>query len=169
MNITIEYKGLRELIARFDALPANMQVAVADATRRATEVVYDQAKANIGRMFRNPGPMQNALRIAFSAAGGTATGTVSIGGIGYVTQEMGGTTAYDIFPVNAKALRFMAGGAGGFSGGPKTLTPGVVFAKHVVHPPLPERSFLRAALAQRRGEIQQIFGDAVRRGVRVAA
>lgn len=170
MNITIEYRGLTELIARFDGLPASMEAAVADATKRATDIVYEQARDNISRMFRNPGPMQNALQETVTAAAGVSIGTVSISGIGYVTQEMGGTSVYDIFPVNAQALRFFPGGAGGFSGGPKTVGGGgAVFAKHVVHPPLPVRSYLRAALAQRRAEIAQIFGDAVRRGVKVAA
>lgn len=170
MNITVEYRGLRELAARFEGLPAAMEIAVADGTRRATDIVYQQAKDNIARMFRNPGPMQNALQETVAVAAGVAIGTVSISGIGYVTQELGGATVYDIFPVNAKALRFLPGGGGGFSGGPKTVGGGgAVFAKHVVHPPLPERSFLRAALAQRRAEIAQIFGDAVRRGVKVAA
>ena len=55
-------------------------------------------------------------------------------------HEFGGTRAYQILPVNAKALRFEVGGR-------------VVFAKSVNHPPLPERSFMRSSLVEMRDEI----------------
>lgn len=52
-----------------------------------------------------------------------------------LVQEYGGEKWYDIYPVKAKALAWE---------GPE----GMVFAHHVHHPPLPERSYLRSALAE---------------------
>jgi hypothetical protein len=53
---------------------------------------------------------------------------------GYV-QEYGGSKWYEIVPVQAQVLAFE---------GPE----GIIFAKSVHHPPLPERSYLRSSLAE---------------------
>ena len=55
-------------------------------------------------------------------------------------HEYGGEGYYPIEPINAQALRFIAGGT-------------LVFAKHVNHPPALERSYLRSSLDEMMGEV----------------
>lgn len=55
-------------------------------------------------------------------------------------QEKGGTTEYDIAPVDKKALAFMLNGKN-------------VFAKLVHHPPLKARPFMSTSLDEMSGEI----------------
>lgn len=55
-------------------------------------------------------------------------------------QEKGGTTDYDIVPVNKQALRFMLGGK-------------EVFRRLVHHPPLPARPFMAPSLDEFTPEI----------------
>jgi phage gpG-like protein len=66
-------------------------------------------------------------------------------------QEFGGTTpAHAIVPRKGEALRFVAGGK-------------AVFARRVAHPGsrIPERSYLRAALAEMENDITAALGEAV--------
>lgn len=88
-------------------------------------------------------------------------------------HEYGGTKAYDIYPVNKKALAFF-GASSSLTGGDKRAfyykqgarrgslrpkmygafreTDGVV-VKSVHHPPLPKRSFMKTSLEEMRGAI----------------
>lgn len=152
ITISVEYRGLSELKDRFEAMPGATDRAIASAVMEVTELVYQQAQQNIRSMFRTSGKMESALKTTFERFAGGACGTVSISGIGYVTQELGGRGFYDIFP-RGNALRWLD------TGGRE------VFAKHVHHPPLPERSFLRLALDQKREEIRGLFEAAAHRVV----
>ena len=162
MRVVVDSREVRDLAGRFERLPERAAEAVAVGVREATALIHRQATENIYRLFRPSGRMPNALKMSFERFVNNAMGSVSITGVGYVTQEFGGTRPYDIFPVNARALRFVSPTRIGFSGGPRTLQPVEVFARRVHHPPLPERSYLRAAMAQKRGEIRALFGDAIR-------
>lgn len=74
-------------------------------------------------------------------------------------HEYGGTTSpHDIFPRNAKALRFLMGGR-------------VVFSRHVHHPGsvIPERSYLRSSLTEMYDQIQNDMKEAMKRSLRDAA
>lgn len=75
--------------------------------------------------------------------GGTFTGYVGFGReIDYAAVlNYGGKGYYDIYPVNAKALRFFA--RGGME----------VFARHVHHPPLPARNYLESSAKELQPEI----------------
>ena len=128
---------------------------VNSAVMEATNLVYQQARENIATMFKSSGRMQNALRIAFDGTGAYAKGSVSIEGVAYSVQEFGGTRPYAIFP-SGRALKFQAER---FFQSREMET---VFAPMVIHPPLPERSFLRKALDQKRAEIAELFGRRVR-------
>ena len=99
-----------------------------------------------------------------------------------IVHELGGTTAYDIFPVNKKALAWPGGQAGDLtlksgrvmtskgilglmrSTGSKTRIRGyknwvkaggsMTYVKHVLkHPPLPKRPFMAPAQAEMQPEI----------------
>ena len=176
-EVRVTVTGLEAAVARLQGLGPAVDAEVTATVRWATELVYNQARENIESMFRYPARMANALKMTVETLGaGSVRGTVSIEGIGYVTQETGGRGPYDIFPRNRIALawsgeglprvsRNVYRGEGGRFVGGGSEEAGVVFAKHVHHPPLPQRSYLRRALDQRRGEIIAQFhaiGERVR-------
>lgn len=106
---------------------------------------------------RRTGKLSNSIRalpsdIESNFQGESIVGHVEGGGgpafYGRV-QEFGGDHAYDIVPINAKALHFFIGGK-------------EMFLKKVHHPPLKERSFMRSSLEEYR---ETIF-DSLRQSVR---
>jgi hypothetical protein len=163
MNFEIQIAGLTNLVDRFGRLPNVVHQNLIKAMHDVTVMVEQQAKDNIARMFNNPGKMQSALSSKVDDSGQVVTGTVSASGLPYLAiHEFGGVIQTpEIFPVNAKALHWLAPAALGFSGGPKGQEG--VFAMHAAaHPThIPERSYLRAALAQRRAEINAAFAGTV--------
>jgi hypothetical protein len=130
-----------------------------DAMRDMVELVRDTARENIARMFNNPARMQDSLSTRVEGSSQTLTGTVTASGLPYLAiHEYGGVIQTpEIFPVNALALHWISPAALGFSGGAKSQEG--VFAMHArAHPTrIPERSYLRAALAQRRRAIEAAF------------
>jgi hypothetical protein len=163
VNFEVQIAGLSELVDRFGRLPNVVQQDLVTTMREVTAMVEEQAKDNIARMFNNPGKMQGAVSSKVEA-GPPVTGTVSASGLPYLAiHEYGGVIQTpEIFPVNAKALHWLAPAMLGFSGGPKGQEG--VFAMHTAahatH--IPERSYMRAALAQRRAEIIAAFGGTVK-------
>jgi hypothetical protein len=132
------------------------------AMHLTTAMVQEQARANIARMFNHPELMQSSISSAV-AEGDPVTGIVTASGLPYLRiHEYGGVIQTpEIFPVNALALHWISPAALGFSGGPKTQEG--VFAMHAAahKTPIPERSYLRAALAQRRAQILAAFQGTV--------
>jgi hypothetical protein len=150
----IQAPGLSELIARFGRQAAAQHTRMTRAMHDATALVEAQAKANIARLFNTPDRMQDTLSRQVTDAGTTVTGTVTAAGLPYLRiQEMGGVIHVpEIFPRAAQALHWLSPAAVGFSGAHEQEG---VFAMHAAAHDvrLPERSYLRAALAQRRAEI----------------
>lgn len=97
-----------------------------------------------------------------SGSGKQIIGSVSAGAglaMKYASvHEKGGRGWYDIYPVKAKALAWTPTG-----GLPWATKRGVIFAKHVHHPPLPKRSYMQSSLDEMRAEIfSRIFAAAAR-------
>ena len=145
ISVRVEYSQLRDLQGRFQRLAdVGARELVAETVKDITERVYRHAQENIRSLFNTSGKMENALRMTITAVGGS----VSIEGVGYVTQELGGTRPYAILPRQANALSFIG-------------EAGQVFASVVLHPPLRARSYLGLALEQTRGEMDEIFANRV--------
>jgi hypothetical protein len=158
----IQTPGLAELIARFARQPAAQHTRMGRAMHDATALVQNQASDNIARLFNKPGDMQNTLSSKVDDAGTTLTGTVTAAGKPYLRiQEYGGVIHLpEIFPVNAQALHWLGPAKVGFSGAQQQDE---VFAMHAAahDVTLPERSYLRAALFQRKSEIIAGFAGTV--------
>ena len=145
ISVRVEYSQLRDLQGRFQRLAdAGTRELVAETVRDITERVYRHAQENIRSLFNTSGRMENALRMTTTAV----SGSVSIEGVGYVTQETGGRGWYAIFPKNKKALSY-------------TDEYGVGTFAYVLHPPLRARSYLGLALEQTRGEMGEILAGRV--------
>ncbi len=144
----IEVRGLDETSARFDAYPAALQAALG---AKATELAA--ALADLVKSDKLSGAVLNARSGALSdsiAASVTADPdgfVASVGSEGDVKyaaiQEYGGkTSAHEILPAKADVLAFVT-------------ADGQHFARRVEHPGslIPERSYLRSALADMNDEI----------------
>jgi phage gpG-like protein len=159
--LAVTITGDAGLAGRLDGLPATVLAAV--AARSAA--LADQLLGLVGEKLHG-GVLQSRTG-ALAASVGVEGPTLS--GDGVVTtlfagadlkyaaiQEYGGVTApHEILPSRAKALAFLAGGQ-------------PVFAKVVHHPGsrLPERSYLRASLAEMAEAIETQMKAAVLDAVR---
>lgn len=160
---TVELIGKTELLARVTgwtaAVIAEEKVAV---TRQTIELQAHVIRDKLSGQVLNvrSGDLRRSIQEEAPLTEGTGVfGRVfSSGDVKYARiHEYGGRTApHDIVPNKAEALAFMIGGK-------------QVFAKVVHHPgsQMPERSFLRSALADRAVEIGSALKEAAVRGLQV--
>ena len=151
--ISISLEGEDALQARLAAFPAEMIAGLATKAAILAQKLADKVKDD----KLSGGALQavsGALRASIVAtagieADGAFAAVGSAGDVKYAAiQEYGGkTAAHDIAAVKAKALAFATGGA-------------TLFAKQVHHPgsTIPERSYLRASLAEMADEIIAALG-----------
>lgn len=155
--------GQTRVIRRFENANKALHERLLGIINSEVEQIAALARARMGELFRNPGKMQSSVSTQVSESASYIEGTVSASGLPYLAiQEFGGVTRpHDIFPVNAQALHFMTPAAAVFRSGSASATD-EVFSQVVHHPgsDLPERSYLRYALAQRRSAIFDAFAQA---------
>lgn len=165
-GVTVRTEGTNALVARLGAMSDAMRSYVGQVIFSETETVKTVAAARMAELFKNPSRMQASLSTDFDGSGEVQVGTVTASGLPYLAiQEYGGVTSpHDIFPVNAQVLAFFGQSSAQFKLGGDATGP-LVFAKAVHHPGsvMPERSYLRYALAQRRSAITNALLAAVRR------
>lgn len=153
--ILVTIDGVSQVLARLDALPATLRARLLDAVERLTSDAYDRVLDRLGGgvLQRKTGRLMGAVTHAVADDGTTMSGTVSVdrGAAPYAAiQEYGGETrAHAILPKTARALVFQKYGR-------------TVFAKRVNHPGsrIPERSFLRSALAELEPQIHAALAAA---------
>ena len=141
MSMRVETRGDMEVVARFDAAPAGVHASIFRAMARLgidllgyvvenlSGSVLKRRTGNLVRAQVMKGPNVNGGRT--DVAVGFNRQTAPYG----VYHEKGVPHPWIIEAKRAKALKFQIGG--------KTF-----FRKRVMHPGLPERSFLRSALAR---------------------
>jgi phage gpG-like protein len=136
--ITIELVGDRELAARLDAMPGRVHDGLARAvTRLGLELQRKvQAEKLTGQVLKvRTGSLRSSINTEVTDTPARITASVG-SNIRYGrVHEYGVDHPWVIAAKRGKALRFEIGGR-------------VFFRRSVTHPPLPERSFLRSALAE---------------------
>lgn len=153
--------GLDRLILDLGIKPRQVEDAVVQTMNEQIELLEATVVDRMRSLFKTSARMEANLYTAVGIGEGVVTGSVNDAGLPWLRiQEYGGVTRpHDIFPVHAAVLAFMAPSALGFSG---NATNQMVFAKGVHHPgsKMPERSYMRSALAMRRREIVAAFTEA---------
>lgn len=138
----------------FGALPEKARGAIAAELVDQTDLLESTVIGKLSGEVLQPvtGKLRGQVRHSVDTGGEVMTGRVFMAGDLTVAlvHEYGGSGWYDIFPVQAKALHFFAGGH-------------EVFATHVHHPPLAERSYLRSSLRERVDAIVSGFQQALAR------
>ena len=149
--IEVHLIGDREVVARLSSMPGRMQAGLARAITRLSLEGERLSKQKLSGEVLHV--RTGALRSGVHALPTTSTATAVKGGWGSsvyygVYHEFGIPHSWQIFPKKARALAFEIGGR-------------TIFAAHVTHPPLPERSFMRSALKEMTPRIQSEIEDAV--------
>jgi phage gpG-like protein len=148
-------RGLDETSARFDAYPAALQAALGAKATELAAALADLVKNNklSGAVLNTgSGALRDSIATNVTAdADGVFASVGSEGDVKYAAiQEYGGkTSAHEILPSKGDVLAFVAG-------------DGQHFARRVEHPGslIPERSYLRSALADMKDEILAALADA---------
>ena len=151
----LEVHGLEETGARFDAYPAALQAALGAKASELAAALADLVKNDklSGAVLNTrSGALSDSIAASVTAdADGFLASVGSEGDVKYAAiQEYGGkTSAHEILPAKGDVLAFITG-------------DGRHFARRVEHPGslIPERSYLRSALADMEDEIVTALADA---------
>lgn len=166
MQLRVSAHGFDELRARLDRLPLRMISALDQATRDATTLVLEQARINIFEQFRNErggaDAMAGALGTRITRQASRVTGSVGFGP-GYpetratpfmAIHERGGTVHHP--GVFGRLQVFESSGVQAARMGlPETIVFTMRTRPHDIT--IPQRSFLRKALEQKRGEVVELY------------
>jgi phage gpG-like protein len=151
----LEVQGLEETRAQFDAYPAALQTALSAKGAELAAALADlvkNSKLSGAVLNTRSGALGDSIAVSVNAdSDGVLALVGSEGDVKYAAiQEYGGkTSAHEILPVKADVLAFVIGDA-------------QHFARRVEHPGslIPERSYLRSALADMKDEILTALADA---------
>lgn len=151
--------GIAQLKGRFQGATRRLHDRLYTVMLSEAEQIAALAKARLAELFPNPARMQAAIKVgsadSISGSGSTTSIDVTASGLPFLAiHEYGGITQPHRIPLAGDAIPRLHF----FFRGTKE-----VFARSVEHPGsrMPERSYLRYALAQRREAIRSAFQLAV--------
>jgi phage gpG-like protein len=154
--ITIELIGDRALVARLDAMPGRVHDGLARAvTRLGLELQRKvQSEKLSGQVLKvRTGTLRSSINMQIEDTETEIAASVGTNVLYGRIQEYGVARSWLIEARNAKSLAFTIGGT-------------KLFRRRVTHPPLPERSFLRSALAEMAPAIEEGLREAVVEAIR---
>lgn len=154
--LNIAVTGDKEVLARFDAIPAKVHRALyARIFGLALELEhYIKTEKLSGQVLNHrTGKLQSSINSEVKESGANIIGRVfSNNSVNYAAIHEFGGQVPDRYPVNGKALHFFIGGK-------------EVFAKFARGFTMPERSFMRSGLADYKEKIIAGMTDAVKKAV----
>ena len=155
--IDVAVKGLDEVAARFAGLPQSLAARVAQEVERLGGVLRDRVERNLSGdvLQRRSGRLAASIAVTVEPTAGGASATVSSDAPYAAIHEYGGTIpARTILPQSARALAFPWRGQQRFF--KRVTVPAVT---------MPERSFMRSALAETAPEIRAALEGAANEAV----
>jgi phage gpG-like protein len=155
MGTTIE--GLDALVGRFEALPGKLTVALGAEAARLGDALRAAVERNLsgGVLEQRTGRLAGSIDVSVEQSGAAVSATVGTHVPYAAIHEYGGVIpAHEILPRSARALAFPWQGRERFF--KRVEVPAVQ---------MPERSFLRAALAEMAPEIRAAMAAAASRAV----
>jgi phage gpG-like protein len=150
--IDVSVNGLDTLAARFAALPQTLAARLAEEVERLGGVLRDRVERNLsGQVLQQKtGRLAGSIAVSVERTGSAASATVSSDSPYAAIHEYGGTIpAHTILPQSARALAFPWRGQQRFF--KRVTLPAVA---------MPERSFMRSALAETVPEIRAAIENA---------
>jgi hypothetical protein len=149
--ITVQLVGDDRLIARLDTMPGRVRDGVARAVARLGLELQRKVQQEklTGRVLKlRTRTLRSSIDSQVTETATEVTATVGTNVFSGRIHEHGVAREWIIEARNARALRFTIGGQ-------------TIFRRRVTHPPLPERSFLRSAMAEMAPQIEEELRDAV--------
>jgi hypothetical protein len=159
----MDVRGMSRLQSRFANATKALHDKLLGIVTDEVAQIADNARARMAELFKNPSTMQAAVGTSVEDGGTFIYGSVFAAGLPYLRiQEFGGTIMTpEIFPSAARALHFFANRSALFRSGAEAATNEVFTKSTRAHPTrIPERSYMRYALAQRRASIRARFAQA---------
>lgn len=151
--IDVSVNGLDTLAARFAALPQTLAARLAEEVERLGGVLRDRVERNLSGevLQQRSGRLAASIAVSVERTGTGASATISSDSPYAAIHEYGGTIpARTILPQSARALAFPWRGQQRFF--KRVTVPAVT---------MPERSFMRSALAGSAPEIRAAIENAV--------
>ena len=155
--IDVTVTGLDQAASRFAALPQTLAARLAREVERLGGVLRDRVERKLSGevLQRRSGRLAASIAVTVEPTGAGATATVSSDAPYAAIQEYGGTIpARTIVPQSARALAFPWRGRQRFF--KRVTVPAVT---------MPERSFMRSALAETAPDIRTAIETAAARAV----
>jgi phage gpG-like protein len=154
--ITVKLIGDRELVARLDAMPGRVHDGLARAVARLGLELQRKVQSEklSGQVLKvRTGSLRSSINMQIEDTTEAVEASVGTNVFYGKIQEYGVARTWLIEARNAKSLAFTIGGT-------------KFFRRRVTHPPLPERSFLRSALAEMAPAIEDGLKEAVAQAIR---
>lgn len=159
----LEVVGLATVKGRFQGAARRLHDRLYEVMNAEAEQIAQMARARMGELFRNPGQMQAAVGVntadTIDTGGALISFSVSASGLPYLAiHEYGGVINH---PGSDLFQAFAADRWAGFRTG-ATAGSDWIFTQHT-NPhaiPMPERSYLRYALQQRKDALRDAFAGA---------
>jgi hypothetical protein len=148
----------QEVLVNLESIPKKIHAAIEAKLDEQVALLREKVVENLSGKVLNSksGALIEALVSGVEKIGSGLIGFVAVESTDQKVQayamahEYGGKGSYEIVPVNKRVLRFV-----GKNGD-------IIFVPYVYHPPMPERSYLRSALAEMAPEIEAALRDAIR-------
>lgn len=161
MNIVVTQTGAQEVGVRIANAPAAYAQVVEQKMGNVVNLLYGRVREHLDgeTLQRRSGELYDSIQKGVTTTENTVVGTVWTDSLIASIHERGGTTRpHEIVPVNARALRFVAGKI-------FFTRDDVVFASKVNHPGsrIPQRSFMAASLS----ECVSLIGEMLRLSPRI--
>lgn len=152
-----EIEGLEALAGRLEAMPEKLAAALGEEAARLGEELRGAVERNLsgGVLQQRSGRLAGSIDVSVERSGAAVSATVGSDAPYAAIHEYGGVIpAHEILPRSARALAFPWQGRERFF--KRVELPAVQ---------MPERSFLRSALAEMAPEIRAALAAAVSRAV----
>lgn len=157
-------RGMTRLQQSFQNATKALHDRLLGIVTEEVQEIADLARARMGELFKDPARMQASVDTLVQEGGTFIYGAIFASGLPYLQiQEYGGAVMTpDIFPTSASALHFFSDTSAGFTASRAFAASDEIFTRgtraHLTV--LPERSFMRYALAQRASAIRERFAQA---------
>ena len=167
--IEVEIQGDREIVARFETLSPKVHLRVVKALHAVVarlEAYVKGGKLTGQALHVRTGALRRSIGGVVTESGDTIEGRVGIFGGPTLPYGRAHEFGFEGIVTVKEHLRHIKKQTGSFGRGEKRFATGVTTVRaHTAHLRIPERSFLRSALAELGPAATQVIADAVNEAV----
>lgn len=165
-TVSISLRGASKVLHRFRNATKELHDELLEIVTDEVERIADIARDRMEELFKDPGLMQSTVQTNVEDKVTEISGEVFASGLPYLAiHEFGGVIMTPEIFTSASVMHFFAPNYAYFTASRNKAASNEVFTRYTrEHPtPIPERSYMRYAMAQRRSEIQRRFAEVGRK------